>query len=127
MTELRSDGPGAITREGARIMPDNAPHNALRHYVTGAIERGEAEPITAITDDAPHIYFVRKQAGIAGQFQVNARVGYPDEAPRDVSFVGSVYGGPVVMISDGREIFVANPGRFGEFGEGWVRRFFAAS
>jgi hypothetical protein len=46
----------AITREGTRIMPDNAPHNALRHYVTGAIERGEAEPITAIADDTPHTY-----------------------------------------------------------------------
>ncbi len=29
-------------------MPNNAPHNALRHYVSGAIDRGEAEPITAI-------------------------------------------------------------------------------
>lgn len=26
-------------------MPDNAPHNALRHHVSGAIARGEAEPI----------------------------------------------------------------------------------
>ena len=31
-------------------MPDNAPHNALRHYVTGAIERGEGETITARED-----------------------------------------------------------------------------
>ena len=27
-------------------MPNNAPHNALRHHVSGAIARGEAEPIT---------------------------------------------------------------------------------
>jgi hypothetical protein len=87
--------------------------------------------------DSPHIYHVRKRAGIAGQFQVDARVGYPDEAPRDVSFVGSVYGGPVVMrwnTEDARwpegrtvETFVTDPGRFGDFGTEWVRRFFAAS
>jgi hypothetical protein len=77
--------------------------------------------------DKPRIYHVRKRAGIAGQFAVDARVGYPDEAPRDVSFVGSTYGGPVVMQSDGRETFVSDPGRFGEFGTDWVRRFFDAS
>jgi hypothetical protein len=77
--------------------------------------------------DAPHIYYVRKRAGIAGQFAVDARVGYQDEAPRDVTFVGSVYGGPVVMQSDGRETFVSDPGRFGEFGTDWVRRFFGES
>jgi hypothetical protein len=89
----------AITREGSRIMPD----------------------------DSPHIYSARKQPGIAGQYAVSARVGYPDEPPRDVTFIGSVYGGPVVMVSDGRETFVDDPGRFGKFGEAWVRRFFAAS
>jgi hypothetical protein len=94
--------------------------------------------------DSPHIYHVRKRAGIAGQFQVDARVGYPDEAPRDVSFVGSVYGGPVVMLTEVSrnvstleeaewwetetvETFVSDPGRFGDFGTEWVRRFFAAS
>lgn len=29
-------------------MPDNAPHNALRHHVTGAIERGEGGAIVEI-------------------------------------------------------------------------------
>jgi hypothetical protein len=87
---------------------------------------------------------VRKQAGIAGQYAVTARVGYPDEAPRDVTFVGSVYGGPVVMRTEISrnvsaleeaewwetqtvETFVSDPRRFGEFGESWVRRFFEAS
>jgi hypothetical protein len=74
--------------------------------------------------EAAHIYFVRKQAGIAGQFAVNARVGYEDEPPRDVTFVGSTYGGPVVMKTDGIETFVTDPGRFGEFGVKWVERFF---
>lgn len=75
--------------------------------------------------DTPHIYFVRRQDGIAGQFSVSARVGYPDEAPRDVAFIGSVYGGPVVMKTAHGETFVTEPGRFGEFGEQWVRNFFA--
>jgi hypothetical protein len=73
--------------------------------------------------DAPHIYFVRRHAGIAGQFSVSARVGYADEPPRDVEFIGSVYGGPVVMRTGTLETFVSDPGRFGRFGEDWVRRF----
>lgn len=72
----------------------------------------------------PHIYFIRRHAGIAGQFSVSARVGYPDEAPRDVEFIGSTYGGPVVMRTASVETFVTEPGRFGEFGVQWVRRFF---
>jgi hypothetical protein len=72
----------------------------------------------------PHIYYIRRRTGIAGQCAIDARVGYPDEAPRDVSFIGSVYGGPVVMRSGSIETFVTDPGRFGEFGEDWARRFF---
>ena len=79
----------------------------------------------SITDDAPTILGVRKSSGIAGQFSVTARVRYPDEPAREVTFVGSVYGGPVVMQSDGREMFVTDPGRFGPFGVDWVRAFFA--
>jgi len=29
--------------------PNNEPLNRLRHHVTGAIERGDAEPITSVT------------------------------------------------------------------------------
>jgi hypothetical protein len=93
-----------ITREGARIRPD---------HIT--------------TADAPTIERVRKSAGIAGQYAVTARVRYPGEPPREVTFIGSVYGGPVVMQSAGHELFVTDPGRFGDFGEAWVRAFFAAS
>jgi hypothetical protein len=74
--------------------------------------------------DNPHIYFVRKRDGIAGQFAVEARVGYPGEAPRDVTFIGSTYGGPVVMNTGMVETFVSDPGRFGTFGVAWARRFF---
>jgi hypothetical protein len=101
-------------------------------------------PEHTTTDGAPHIYYVRKRAGMAGQVAFTARVGYPDEPPRDVTFVGSVYGGPVVMHTtisrnvstleeaewwepETIETSVTDPGRFGEFGETWVRRFFAAS
>lgn len=73
------------------------------------------------------IHRIQKHAGIAGQFSVSATVEYPDEAPRTVEFVGSVYGGPVVMRTGAGETFVSNPDRFGEFGTDWVRRFFEAA
>lgn len=75
----------------------------------------------------PTIHNLRKRAGIAGQFAVSADVEYPDEPRRSVTFVGSTYGGPVLMQTDGRETFVTAPDRFGKFGTDWVRRFFEAS
>ena len=38
-------------------MPNNAPHNALRHHVSGAIARGEAMPIVAIEADDYDVYY----------------------------------------------------------------------
>jgi hypothetical protein len=73
------------------------------------------------------IHNIRRQAGIAGQFAVSAEVEYPDEPRRTVVFIGSTYGGPVVMRTDGRETFVTRPDRFGDFGIDWVRAFFAAA
>lgn len=75
----------------------------------------------------PTIHAIRKQAGIAGQFAVTADVEYPDEPRRCVVFTGSTYGGPVVMTTPRSEVFVTDPGRFGTFGEEWVRRFFGAA
>jgi hypothetical protein len=68
---------------------------------------------------------VRRHAGIAGQFSVSADI--TDEwGTVTLTFVGSTYGGPVVMVlPPGIETFVSNPGRFGDFGEEWVRRFLA--
>jgi hypothetical protein len=77
--------------------------------------------------DSPQISRVRRHAGIAGQFSVSAEVSYPDEPAREIAFVGSVYGGPVVMRTGTLETFVSDPGRFGEFGEDWVRRFLGES
>jgi hypothetical protein len=113
-------------------------------HETPISHEGNLMPDHITADDAPHIHYVRKRAGIADQFQVDARVSYPDEEPRDVSFVGSVYGGPVIMRTEISrnvstleeadwwetetiETFVTDPGRFGDFGTEWVRRFFAAS
>lgn len=33
------------------------PIDVLRHHVTGAVERGEAEPITAVPSGAAHVSF----------------------------------------------------------------------
>jgi hypothetical protein len=72
------------------------------------------------------ILSLKRHAGIAGQYAITAQVFHPeDDETSVVTFVGSVYGGPVVMqLASGVETFVTNPGRFGEFGESWVRRFF---
>lgn len=65
---------------------------------------------------------IQKREGIAGQVQYD--VAMPEG--RVLSFIGSVYGGPVVMIGEsGAQVFVTDPGRFGEFGRGWVERFIA--
>lgn len=77
--------------------------------------------------DQPIIHQIRREAGIAGQFAVTATVEYPDEPKRNVTFVGSTYGGPVVMRTAGFETFVSDPSRFGKFGTDWVRRFFEAA
>jgi hypothetical protein len=68
---------------------------------------------------------IRRHAGIAGQFAVSAEVQYEGEEMRTVTFIGSTYGGPVVMETEHGQTFVTDPGRFGEFGIDWVQRFFA--
>jgi hypothetical protein len=69
---------------------------------------------------------IRKARGVAGELCFTVEVTYEGEPPSVLSFVGNVYGGPVVMVMpSGRQTFVSDPGRFGEFGAEWVRRFFA--
>ena len=76
-------------------------------------------------DNTPTVENVRRHAGIAGQFSVTADVTYPGEDTSPVTFVGSTYGGPVVMVTpNGAQTFVTDPGRLGTFGVEWVRRFF---
>ena len=75
---------------------------------------------------APTLGNITKTAGVAGQVSYSVEVTYPGETASRATFVGSVYGGPVVMIMpSGAQTFVSDPGRFGKFGPEWVRRFFA--
>jgi len=78
---------------------------------------------------------VTRHNGIAGQiaYDVDVRYRY-DSADNDfgsdsdlfkVSFIGSVYGGPVVMVSPGgAQTFVDDPAQYGEFSPRWIRRFY---
>jgi len=70
---------------------------------------------------------IGRRRGVAGQVSYTVEVTYPGEEPSCVTFVGSTYGPPIVMVTPGnpRGQFVRDPERFGEFGEEWVRRFFA--
>jgi hypothetical protein len=73
----------------------------------------------------PTVTHIQRHSGIAGQFSVSATVAYPYEAPETITFIGSTYGGTVVMVTPyGAQTFVTDPGRFGIFGTDWVRRFF---
>lgn len=80
---------------------------------------------TVIDRVTPTVTKLFQRKGVAGQFAVQATVTYPGEAPRTVEFVGSVYGGPVLMVTEHGQNWVTEPGRFGTFGKGWVKRFFA--
>ena len=79
---------------------------------------------TSIETVTPTVTKVFQRKGVAGQFAVQCTVTYPGEEPRTVEFVGSVYGGPVLMVTDLGETWVTEPGRFGKFGKAWVRRYF---
>lgn len=68
---------------------------------------------------------ITRKSGVAGQVSYSATVTYGEHGGRDVvTFVGSIYGGPVVMISSAFQTFVSGPDRFGTFGPEWVRNFF---
>jgi hypothetical protein len=81
--------------------------------------------VTTTTRVTPTVTKLFQRKGVAGQFAVQATVTYPGEDPRVVEFVGSVYGGPVLMVTDLGETWVTDPGRFGTFGKAWVKKFFA--
>lgn len=79
-----------------------------------------------MTSPAPALGEITKRNGVAGQISYSVPVIYPDEPTETITFVGSAYGGPVVMVCpDGRQVFVTDPGRHGAFGPAWVRSFFA--
>jgi hypothetical protein len=70
---------------------------------------------------------IKREAGVAGQFGFAVTVQYhPDDPPVSLRFIGSHYGGSVVMeLPGGGQTFVRNAERHGEFSEQWVRKFFA--
>jgi len=76
----------------------------------------------------PDVDNVKLASGVAGQISVSASVTYPDEESTVITFVGSVYGPPVVMVMpSGAEVFVTDPDRCGDFAadrKAWLRRFF---
>jgi len=73
----------------------------------------------------PTIGKVRRHVGVAGQVAYSMEVTYPGEAPTRIEFIGNVDGGPVVMVTPSNlgGTFVRDPGRFGDFGPSWVRKF----
>ncbi len=48
---------------------------------------------------APVLGPIRREPGIAGHYALAVQVTYPGEPAETVRFVGSVYGGPVVMVT----------------------------
>lgn len=80
--------------------------------------------MTAVMHTSPTIVKINRTNGVAGQFALAAHVSYPGEETRIVEFVGSQYGGAVLMVTETGHCWVDDPGRFGTFGKGWVKRFF---
>jgi hypothetical protein len=80
--------------------------------------------MSTTTRVTPTVTKLKKINGVAGQFAVRATVAYPGEDPQVIEFVGSAYGGPVLMVTDAGQTWVTDPGRFGSFGTDWVRKFF---
>lgn len=74
---------------------------------------------------APVIHGIKRRNGVAGQFSLVATVEYPGEGRSVVEFVGSVYGGPVIMVTpSGHQIPVRRPGLGEKLTPAWVRVFF---
>lgn len=77
------------------------------------------------------VHAIATTPGMAGQSRIHAHVtvdvsGFVSSS--EETFVGNDYGvpGPIVWFFGDQQVFVAEPGRFGErFNEDWVRAFFA--
>ena len=86
--------------------------------------------MTNTQTDSPTVLDITGHDGIAGQISYTATVQYGDEAPGAVTFVGSIYDGPIVMVlPSGVQTFVST-GVTDRIGRSltlrWVRRFFGA-
>jgi hypothetical protein len=81
-------------------------------------------------DDNPTVTNVKRHAGIAGAYSISAAVQYDGEPGDRVEFVGSVYGGPIVMVTPAGETAVSSAvtDRIGsELSPEWVARFFGGA
>lgn len=54
-----------------------------------------------MNDTAPTLSKITRHNGIAGQVSYLVDVTYPGEDAARIEFIGSVYGGPVVMVTPG--------------------------
>lgn len=75
----------------------------------------------------PQVTNLKQHKGIAGQYEISATVQYPDEPAETLTFVGSVYGGPIVMVTPNGQTFVSQSvtDRIGStLTPEWVHRFF---
>ncbi len=79
----------------------------------------------ATLENAPTLGVIRRHSGVAGQYSLTVDVTYVGESARAVTFVGSTFGGPILMRTDAWETWVTEPGRFGAIlTPEWVRAFF---
>lgn len=76
----------------------------------------------------PTVEKITRHNGVAGQYSYTAIVTYPGEEPERVEFIGSVYGPPIVMVTNfDTQRFVSERvlERIGNtLNPEWVRRFF---
>ena len=75
----------------------------------------------------PRISNIRRHNGVAGQFSYTVDTRYPGEEVTKTEFVGSTYGGGVVLVMNGKQVSVRPSGRFTDFSTlnpQWVRDFF---
>lgn len=85
-------------------------------------------PVPAVRSETdPVIARITPGRGIADQVFYRVTVHYGYGPAINVIFVGSLHGGPIVMVTEGGvQTFVQNPRRFGAYlTETWVRNFYA--
>lgn len=74
------------------------------------------------------IHSIKHSAGVAGQYSLTAQVEYPGEGVSSVTFVGSYFGAPIVMVTEsGLQTIVSRDvtERIGsKLTPEWIRGFF---